>query len=153
QAHDRNLSVGLRNDWLQLADLAESFDWALSEDCLIQGECEGYKTNFVAAGKAVMDVEYLQFDLAFCDNVTASGLDIIIKDPSLDARRCSCQNPSTHIDCDELLGSSPTVTGGGSSSWVIATAVGASVFIILVAALVSWWRRRKIGSGGGGGSG
>ncbi|CAM9169621.1 unnamed protein product, partial [Ectocarpus sp. 13 AM-2016] len=39
QAHNRNLSVGLRNDWLQLDDLEPSFDWALSEDCLFQGEC------------------------------------------------------------------------------------------------------------------
>lgn len=40
QAHDRNLSVGLRNDWAQLDELEPAFDWALSEDCLIQGECE-----------------------------------------------------------------------------------------------------------------
>lgn len=40
QAHDRNLSVGLRNDWEQLDELQASFDWALSEDCLFQGECE-----------------------------------------------------------------------------------------------------------------
>lgn len=39
QAHDRNLSVGLRNDWEQLDDLEASFDWALSEDCLFEGEC------------------------------------------------------------------------------------------------------------------
>ncbi|CAM9913326.1 unnamed protein product [Ectocarpus sp. 12 AP-2014] len=153
QAHDRNLSVGLRNDWLQLDDLEPSFDWALSEDCLFQGECGAYEPNFVSAGKAVLDVEYFQFDLAFCDNVTASGLDIIIKDLSLDARRCSCQNPSTHIDCDELLTQSPTVTADSSSSWVIATAVGASLFIILAATLVGLWRLRKAGAGGNGSNG
>ncbi|CAM9481007.1 unnamed protein product [Ectocarpus sp. 12 AP-2014] len=153
QAHDRNLSVGLRNDWLQLDDLEPSFDWALSEDCLFQGECGAYEPNFVSAGKAVLDVEYFQFDLAFCDNVTASGLDIIIKDLSLDARRCSCQNPSTHIDCDELLTQSPTVTADSSSSWVIATAVGASLFIILAATLVGLWRLRKAGAGGDGSNG
>ncbi|CAB1106688.1 unnamed protein product [Ectocarpus sp. CCAP 1310/34] len=153
QAHDRNLSVGLRNDWLQLDDLEPSFDWALSEDCLFQGECGAYEPNFISAGKAVLDVEYFQFDLAFCDNVTASGLDIIIKDLSLDARRCSCQNPSTHIDCDELLTQSPTVAADSSSSWVIATAVGASLFIILAATLVGLWRLRKAGGGGDGSNG
>lgn len=75
------------------------------------------------------------------------------KDPSLDARRCSCQNPTTHIDCNDLLTRSPTVASGGSSSWVIATAVGASVFIIVTAALVSVWRRRKIGASGTAGAG
>lgn len=69
-------------------------------------------------------------------------------------RRCSCQNPSTDIACDELLEQSPTVSADGSSSWVIGTAVGASIFIILAATLVSLWRRRKAGAGGsGGGSG
>ncbi|CBN74427.1 conserved unknown protein [Ectocarpus siliculosus] len=46
QAHDRNLSVGLRNDWLQLDDLEPSFDWALSEDCLFQGECGLFSVKF-----------------------------------------------------------------------------------------------------------
>ncbi|CAM9364162.1 unnamed protein product [Pylaiella littoralis] len=148
-AHDRNLSVGLRNDWEQLDDLEASFDWALSEDCLFEGECGAYKLNFVAAGKAVLNVEYFQFDLAFCDNVTSLGLDAIVKDLSLDARRCSCQNTSTNIGCDELLTESPTVNPDGSSSWVIATAVAASVFIMLASALVSLWQRRKAGEGGG----
>ena len=40
QAHDRNMSVGLRNDREQLEQLEPSFDWALSEDCLIEGLCE-----------------------------------------------------------------------------------------------------------------
>lgn len=40
---------------------------------------QSYYGNFVEAGKAVLDTEYFQFDLAFCDNVTASGLDVIVK--------------------------------------------------------------------------
>ena len=40
QAHARNLSVGLRNDWPQVEELEPSFDWALSEDCLFRGECD-----------------------------------------------------------------------------------------------------------------
>ena len=39
QAHQRNLSAGLRNDWSQLLDLEPEFDWALSEDCLFAGMC------------------------------------------------------------------------------------------------------------------
>lgn len=47
--------------------------------CLLFSFFQEYQPNFVAAGKAVLDVEYFQFDLAFCDDVTESGLDVIIK--------------------------------------------------------------------------
>lgn len=152
EAHMRNLSIGLRNDWTQLEELESSFDWALSENCLAEGECETYHPNFVLAEKAVLDAEYFQFDSSFCENITASGLDVIIKDPSLDRRRCSCQNPSTDIDCDELLNQSSATTSAGSSYWVIAVAVGASIFILVASAGVAIWRRRKYGGGGGDGA-
>ncbi|CAM9708687.1 unnamed protein product, partial [Ascophyllum nodosum] len=150
EAHARNLSVGLRNDWPQVEELEPSFDWALSEDCLFRGECDGYQANFVAAEKAVFDAEYFQFDLSFCGNVTALGLGVIIKDLSLDSRRCSCQKPSTHIGCDSLLITSTSESSGKSSPWVIGTAVGASIAIILTVGLISAWRRRKFGASGGG---
>lgn len=40
---------------------------------------QSYRDNFVAAGKAVLDVEFFQLSLAFCDNLTASGVDVIVK--------------------------------------------------------------------------
>lgn len=75
-----------------------------------------------------------------------------LQDPSLDRRRCSCQNPSTDIDCDELLNQSSATTSAGSSYWVIAVAVGASIFILVASAGVAIWRRRKYGGGGGDGA-
>eukprot|EP00904_Undaria_pinnatifida_P005850 jgi/Undpi1/2395/HiC_scaffold_13.g05776.m1 len=79
QAHERNLSAGLSNDWFQLVELEPEFDWALSEDCLVKGTCKEYRATFVAEEKAVLDAEYFQLDLGFCDNLTASGIDVIIK--------------------------------------------------------------------------
>ena len=57
-AHERGLSVGLKNDLDQLDDLVEWFDWALNEECHAYGECDRYDV-FTNAGKAVFHVEYV----------------------------------------------------------------------------------------------
>lgn len=58
EAHARGLSVGLKNDLDQLAELEPWFDWALNEQCHEYEEC-GVYTPFRAAGKAVFHVEYV----------------------------------------------------------------------------------------------
>lgn len=40
---------------------------------------QAYQMNFMKADKAVLNAEYFQFDVSFCDNVTARGFDVIIK--------------------------------------------------------------------------
>jgi hypothetical protein len=57
QAHARGLSVGLKNDVGQLADLVAWYDWALNEECGAYQECGGYSV-FQAANKAVFHTEY-----------------------------------------------------------------------------------------------
>jgi hypothetical protein len=57
QAHARGLSVGLKNDVAQLADLVDWYDWALNEECGVYQECGGYSV-FQAANKAVFHTEY-----------------------------------------------------------------------------------------------
>jgi hypothetical protein len=57
-AHDRGLSVGLKNDVGQLDALQPSFDWALNEECRAYDECSGYDA-FLDEGKAVFHVEYV----------------------------------------------------------------------------------------------
>jgi hypothetical protein len=57
-AHERGLSVGLKNDLNQLEDLVGWFDWALNEECHAYGECDRYAV-FAAANKAVFHVEYV----------------------------------------------------------------------------------------------
>ncbi len=58
QAHARGLSVGLKNDLEQVAELVDDFDWALNEQCFQYQECE-YLLPFIQQRKAVFGVEYL----------------------------------------------------------------------------------------------
>ncbi len=57
QAHQRGLSIGLKNVPELLPDVISDFDWALVEDCFAQGWC-WEMSPFVKAGKAVFSVEY-----------------------------------------------------------------------------------------------
>lgn len=58
QAHRRGLSVGLKNDAEQAGALEPSFDWALTEDCHVQGWCSEVAGPFLGHGKAVFSAEY-----------------------------------------------------------------------------------------------
>ncbi|CAF3731767.1 unnamed protein product, partial [Rotaria socialis] len=40
EAHQRNLSVGLKNDLDQIKDLVEYFDWALNRQCWEYKSCD-----------------------------------------------------------------------------------------------------------------
>lgn len=56
-AHDRGMSVGLKNDLDQIPQLLGEFDFAVNEQCMQYDECDRI-APFVAAGKAVFHVEY-----------------------------------------------------------------------------------------------
>jgi len=90
QAHDRDLSVGLKNDVDQLVELEPCFDWALNEECFAYDECDKYE-SFVSAGKAVFSVEYVDEkadgeDLAaeVCGDPVIEGFSTLIKEWDLD---------------------------------------------------------------------
>jgi len=89
-AHERGLSVGLKNDLDQIPVLVGAFDWALNEQCVEFSECQAYRP-FVAAKKAVLHVEY-QGDLAsICSTAGAiGGMSSMRKHRSLDAYREPC---------------------------------------------------------------
>lgn len=92
EAHARGLSVGLKNDLDQLADLVDDFDWALNEECFTYDECALYADTFIAAGKAVLHAEYVdasQLD-AVCAVTQPLGLSTLIKRIELDAYRLPC---------------------------------------------------------------
>ena len=57
-AHSHGLTVALKNDVEQLADLGPYFDYAVNEQCEQYNECGGYTTSFINLGKAVFQVEY-----------------------------------------------------------------------------------------------
>jgi hypothetical protein len=88
-AHARNLSVALKNDIDQVADLVEQFDWALNEQCFEYDECSALQP-FVAAHKAVFNVEYNLATTSFCPQAKTLGFSSMRKHLSLDAYRVAC---------------------------------------------------------------
>lgn len=88
-AHDRGMSIALKNDVEQAAALEPLFDFAVNEECLAYDECEAY-APFVRAGKAVFSVEYAEVPPAECARAGRLGLVTIVKGLELDAalRRC-----------------------------------------------------------------
>ena len=90
QAHQRGLSVGLKNDLGQIPDLVDLFDWALNEECFQYDECEEL-LPFVQAGKAVFGVEYEGDPAVFCPLANGMNLDWLQKRPELDAWWVACR--------------------------------------------------------------
>jgi hypothetical protein len=94
QAHDRGLSVGLKNDLDQVDALVDDFDWALNEECVSYEEC-GVLRAFTGDDKAVFHVEYVDDwgdAESLADEVCGTGpdLDTLIKTWDLDERRLAC---------------------------------------------------------------
>ncbi len=92
EAHARGLSIGLKNDADQVADLLPYFDWALTEDCFDQGWCE-QMTPFIDAGKAVFAAEYTDTGMAldqFCPPAKVLNFSAILKNRGLDVYREAC---------------------------------------------------------------
>lgn len=87
-AHDRGLSVGLKNDLDQIPDLVETFDFAVNEECFRYRECEAYKP-FTDADKAVLHVEY-EGPLDFCAESRQIGLSSLLKPLDLGPAREAC---------------------------------------------------------------
>lgn len=57
EAHNRNLSIGLKNDLDQVKELVDYYDFAVNEQCFEYSEC-GQLLPFINKGKAVFNAEY-----------------------------------------------------------------------------------------------
>ncbi|WP_326700840.1 endo alpha-1,4 polygalactosaminidase [Streptomyces sp. NBC_01754] len=88
-AHERGLSVGLKNDLAQIPQLVGDFDFAVNEECAQYGECARLKP-FVAAGKAVFHAEYEERTEDFCAESRALRLSSMRKRLDLDVWRDPC---------------------------------------------------------------
>jgi endo-alpha-1,4-polygalactosaminidase (GH114 family) len=96
EAHARGLSIGLKNDVEQVADLVDEFDWALNEECVTYDECET-TAPFIEQGKAVFHVEYVD-DVAdgdtlaelVCPQTALLGFSTLIKEWDLTVWRLPC---------------------------------------------------------------
>lgn len=97
EAHRRGMSIALKNDPQQIPQLLPYFDFALNEQCWQYKECTtaqngdyGYD-QFVAAGKAVFQVEYSLATSKFCAKSNAQNFNSLKKKLELDASRVPCR--------------------------------------------------------------
>lgn len=90
EAHERGLSIGLKNDLDQIPGLLNWFDWALNEQCFEMDECELLEA-FVRAGKAVFGVEYQGDPAVFCPSMNARNFDWLLMDWDLGGGRSACR--------------------------------------------------------------
>ncbi len=88
-AHALGLSIALKNDTGQVAQLQPYFDFALDEECFKYSECSQL-TPFVTAGKAVFEVEYTFEPSQFCAQANALGFMAMKKNLSLDVWNAPC---------------------------------------------------------------
>ena len=91
EAHERNLSIGLKNDLDQVVQLEAYFDWALNEQCFQYNECDAL-LPFVQKGKAVFITEYSLATSQFCSKANSMGFMAMKKNLDLDASRTVCWN-------------------------------------------------------------
>lgn len=93
-AHARGLSVGQKNGIETTdADTAAAFDWNLNEQCNMYQEC-GVLRRFVAAGKAVFQVEYANEGMTtskFCAADNSANFDGLLKYLELNSWRQACR--------------------------------------------------------------
>ncbi|MGW2619383.1 endo alpha-1,4 polygalactosaminidase [Streptomyces sp. NPDC001500] len=88
-AHQRGMSVGLKNDLDQIPALVGDFDFAVNEQCAQYDECADL-TPFIEAGKAVFHVEYELPTSDFCADSRRLKLSSLLKKYELGAWREAC---------------------------------------------------------------
>jgi hypothetical protein len=92
EAHARRLAIGLKNAADMLADALAYFDFAITEDCFVQGWHDRV-LPFIAAGKAVFAAEYTDTRVDFsaaCAWGRAHNISFIQKNRILTAYRVAC---------------------------------------------------------------
>ena len=88
-SHSRGLSIGLKNDLNQAAELEPYFDWIINEECFYYQEC-GLLSPFIEAGKPVFVIEYELEPGEFCPQANQLGLNALVKNWDLDSYRFDC---------------------------------------------------------------
>jgi hypothetical protein len=83
-AHARGLSAAFENALENVPSLVGYYDWAISEDCVHNRECQ-LALPFIRAGKFFGDVEYQLPTGRFCRTLRRIGISGIAKDRGLHA--------------------------------------------------------------------
>jgi len=92
EAHARGLAIGLKNAADMVTDALPFFDFAITEDCFVQGWSDQV-LPFIAAGKAVFAAEYTDTGVDFqaaCAWGQAHNINFIQKNRILTAFRGTC---------------------------------------------------------------
>jgi hypothetical protein len=87
EAHARGLAIGQKNAPDQIADLVDLYDFAITEDCFVQGWCQAM-LPYIAAGKPVFAAEYTDTGVDFaaaCAWGKDNGFSFILKNRDLGA--------------------------------------------------------------------
>lgn len=94
EAHKRGLAIGLKNIPEFVPLLADSYDWALTESCFVQGWCDEM-LPFIERRKPVYVVEYTDEDVKFpalCAYAGQHGFTALLKNRELDGKfRKDCE--------------------------------------------------------------
>lgn len=101
-AHQRNLSIGLKNAAEIVSGVINIMQWSVNEQCIQHNECDTF-APFIAQGKPVFHVEYPKGSDAnnniavsgdarnkICDASSAAGFSTIIKKINLDSWTETC---------------------------------------------------------------
>lgn len=89
EAHERNLSIALKNDLNQVKDLIVYYDFVVNEECFYYEECD-LLLPFIDDDKAVLGVEYdLHID-DFCSFANKNDFSWLKKNIDLDSYMISC---------------------------------------------------------------
>jgi hypothetical protein len=91
-AHDRGLSIGLKNDPEQMEELADDFDFTVMEECLVSGWCDKARPS-IKQGKPAYALEYtdqIPSLSPYCSQADELGVLPLLKNRLLDAFRSTC---------------------------------------------------------------
>lgn len=95
EAHSRGLSIGQKNAEELVPEMADEFDWMLTEDAFADNWYEQV-TPYITLGKAVFVTEYTdrmsasEFDSNVCPQSQASQFSAILKERDLTSFTLSC---------------------------------------------------------------
>jgi hypothetical protein len=90
-AHQHGIAIGLRNDFDQIADLEDWYDFAVADNCMGTAECELF-APFTDSGKPVFNVEYTSTsgEIHICNASAYYDFNTIIKTYGVDASWQKC---------------------------------------------------------------
>ncbi len=96
QAHERGLAIFQKNVPELAADLVDTFDGAVTEDCAADGWCDEMAT-YLDADKPVLAIEYSDVTDSgeyanMCTDPALEKFSLILKNRDLDASRVACDD-------------------------------------------------------------